>query len=72
MCKSMDSELHRIYTCGRPIEYVEIKVVDPKTGQTVELGQEGELWVRGHNVMTEYFEDEEKTKGMYIEHSLNN
>lgn len=43
-------------TCGRPIEGVEVRCVDA-SGATVAPGEEGEILVRGFNVMQGYFED---------------
>ena len=47
---------------GKPLDLVQIKLVDPKSGLLVRLGEQGELWCRGHNVMLGYWNDEEKTK----------
>jgi fatty-acyl-CoA synthase len=41
--------------------HVEIKVVDPATGETVERGQTGEFCTRGYSVMLGYWEDDAKT-----------
>ncbi|HEX6148568.1 AMP-binding protein [Nocardioides sp.] len=56
----------RTATIGRVHPHVEIKVVDPATGRTVERGEAGELCTRGYSVMLGYWpldEDEglEKT-----------
>lgn len=37
---------------GKPVEGVDIRIVDPETGQD---GPEGELWLRGPNVMQGYY-----------------
>src|SRR5690606_17157671 len=47
-------------SCGKPIPGVEVRCVD-KLGREVEPGREGEIWVRGFNVMAGYFEDAEAT-----------
>jgi fatty-acyl-CoA synthase len=52
----------RTSTIGRVHPHVEIKVVDPGTGETVERGEPGELCTRGYSVMLGYWSDEEKTK----------
>ncbi len=39
---------------GVAIPNVECKLVDPETGQEVGVGERGELWVKGPNVMREY------------------
>ncbi|MCW2815669.1 MAG: AMP-dependent synthetase and ligase [Nocardioides sp.] len=51
----------RTATIGRVHPHVEIKVVDPVTGATVERGQPGELCTRGYSVMLGYWEDPDKT-----------
>jgi acyl-CoA synthetase (AMP-forming)/AMP-acid ligase II len=43
-------------SCGKPIHGVEVKCVD-RLGAAVATGREGEIWVRGFNVMAGYFED---------------
>ena len=52
----------RTATIGRVHPHVEIKVVDPATGETVERGQTGEFCTRGYSVMLGYWEDDEKTQ----------
>ncbi|GAA4709692.1 AMP-binding protein [Nocardioides conyzicola] len=51
----------RTATIGRVHPHVEIKVVDPVTGETVERGQPGEFCTRGYSVMLGYWQDDEKT-----------
>ncbi|KAJ9590932.1 hypothetical protein L9F63_016030, partial [Diploptera punctata] len=55
-----DSLQQRTTTVGHPIDHCEVKIVD-KDGQMVPIGQPGELWIRGYNVMLEYWDDKEKT-----------
>ena len=38
-------------SCGRPFADVEVRVVDPDTGATVEAGAVGEIQIRGRNLM---------------------
>jgi fatty-acyl-CoA synthase len=52
----------RTATIGRAHPHVEIKIIDPDTGETVERGQPGEFCTRGYSVMLGYWEDEEKTR----------
>ena len=47
----------RTSTVGRAHPHVEIKVVDPDTGETVERGQTGEFCTRGYSVMLGYWDD---------------
>lgn len=57
-----DDDLERrTATIGRVHPHVEVKVVDPVTGATVERGQPGELCTRGYSVMLGYWDDPEKT-----------
>ncbi|MFB9315622.1 AMP-binding protein [Nocardioides plantarum] len=51
----------RTATIGRVHPHVEVKVVDPATGATVERGEAGELCTRGYSVMLGYWDDPEKT-----------
>ena len=51
----------RTATIGRVHPHVEIKIVDPTTGETVERGEPGEFCTRGYSVMLGYWDDEEKT-----------
>jgi fatty-acyl-CoA synthase len=51
----------RTATIGRAHPHIELKVVDPATGETVERGETGELCTRGYSVMLGYWEDPEKT-----------
>lgn len=47
-------------SCGKPIPGVEVRCVD-RFGRDVGPGREGEIWVRGFNVMAGYFEDADAT-----------
>jgi len=50
-----DSVEVRVETVGRPIPGVEVKIVDPGTGETLGDGEQGELCTRGHVVMLGYY-----------------
>jgi fatty-acyl-CoA synthase len=52
----------RTATIGRVHPHVEIKIVDPGTGETVERGEPGEFCTRGYSVMLGYWDDAEKTE----------
>ncbi len=56
-----DDVERRTETIGRVHPHVEIKVVDPVTGATVERGETGEFCTRGYSVMLGYWEDAAKT-----------
>jgi len=51
----------RTATIGRVHPHVEIKVVDPATGQSLPRGATGELCTRGYSVMVGYWDDPDKT-----------
>ncbi|MFW6867049.1 AMP-binding protein [Nocardioides sp. CPCC 206347] len=51
----------RTATIGRAHPHVEVKVVDPVTGETVERGEPGEFCTRGYSVMLGYWNDPDKT-----------
>ncbi|CAN5612386.1 AMP-binding protein [soil metagenome] len=53
--RSDDDLDRRTSTIGRVHPHVEIKVVDPATGGTVERGETGELCTRGYSVMIGYW-----------------
>ena len=52
---------YRTATVGRVHPHVEIKIIDPVTGEITKRGQAGELCTRGYSVMLGYWSDEEKT-----------
>ncbi|WP_324739975.1 AMP-binding protein [Tsuneonella sp. CC-YZS046] len=47
---------------GQPLPQVEVQVVDPHTLEVQPVDTVGEIWVRGFQTMTGYFEMPEKTK----------
>ena len=51
----------RVSTVGRVHPHVEIKIIDPRSGRTVERGRDGELCTRGYSVMLGYWKDTERT-----------
>ncbi len=51
----------RVATVGRVHPHVEIKVIDPETGETVPRGESGEFCTRGYSVMQGYWNDPERT-----------
>ncbi len=48
-------------TIGRAIPLVDVRIVDPESGETVPVGTPGELCCRGFNVMMGYYEMPEAT-----------
>ncbi len=51
----------RVTTVGRVHPHVEIKIVDPETGETAPRGTGGEFRTRGYSVMLGYWNDEART-----------
>ena len=52
---------HRTATVGRVHPHVEIKIIDPRSGECVGRGIRGELCTRGYCVMLGYWNDAEQT-----------
>ncbi|MFJ9842408.1 type I polyketide synthase [Kitasatospora sp. NPDC101155] len=48
-------------SCGLPVPGVDVRIVDPRTGEEQPAGQEGEVWVSGPNVMLGYHNSPEAT-----------
>jgi fatty-acyl-CoA synthase len=51
----------RVGSVGRVHPHVEIKIIDPADGLTVDRGTTGEFCTRGYSVMLGYWNDEERT-----------
>ncbi|HVD22897.1 MAG TPA: AMP-binding protein [Lapillicoccus sp.] len=56
-----DSFDHKVGTVGRVGPHLEIKVVDPVTGETLPRGEPGEFCTKGYSVMLGYWEQPDKT-----------
>jgi fatty-acyl-CoA synthase len=56
-----DDIRRRTETVGRAMPCIEVKVVDPKSGQAVPAGVQGEVCCRGYNVMKGYYRMPEAT-----------
>ena len=63
MTRPSDTIEDKAGTIGLPMPGVEVKVVDPVTGETVPVGTVGEYCTRGYHVMQGYFDNPEATKG---------
>ncbi|MER7407943.1 type I polyketide synthase [Streptomyces sp. NPDC000070] len=48
-------------SCGPPVPGLDVRVVDPRSGEDVPHGAEGEVWVRGPSLMTGYHQQPEAT-----------
>jgi fatty-acyl-CoA synthase len=51
----------RVGTVGQVHPHLEIKIIDPSTGQVVPLGTAGEFCTRGYSVMLGYWNNEQAT-----------
>ncbi|MCL4131949.1 UNVERIFIED_CONTAM: hypothetical protein GTU68_044041 [Idotea baltica] len=52
----------QVSTVGQIHPHLEVKIIDPETGNVVPVGIPGELCTRGYSVMLGYWNDEEKTR----------
>jgi len=60
LCQKGDNFETIATTCGRPLPGTELRLVDDE-GKDVGTGEEGEIWVRGFNVMQGYLDMPEAT-----------
>ncbi|BBB14386.1 long-chain-fatty-acid--CoA ligase [Sphingopyxis sp. FD7] len=51
----------RLRSCGRPMPWVELEVVDPDTGRQVASGETGEIRMRSPAIMRQYWRKQEET-----------
>ena len=56
-----DSFEQRCTTVGRDYPFVEVKVLDPETGEECPVGVQGEMCCKGFNVMKGYYKNPEMT-----------
>jgi fatty-acyl-CoA synthase len=56
-----DSFEHKVGTVGRVGPHLEIKVIDPVSGETLPRGEPGEFCTKGYSVMLGYWEQPDKT-----------
>lgn len=56
----------KLGSCGIPMPYTQIKLVNPDTGEDITAtGETGEMWVKGPNVATGYWNNPEATQKAY-------
>ncbi len=60
----VDGELAHLSSAGHPALAVRIRIVDDE-GRDVSTGKPGELWIRGANLMTDYWGDIEATRKVF-------
>jgi fatty-acyl-CoA synthase len=51
----------RLRTCGTPVPGMEVRILDPETGEPLPDGSPGELQCRGYGVFQGYYRDAEAT-----------
>ncbi|MDX2468222.1 MAG: AMP-binding protein, partial [Acidimicrobiia bacterium] len=51
----------RVSTVGRIHPHVEVKIVEPESGMTLDRGESGELCTKGYSVMLGYWNDPDRT-----------
>jgi acyl-CoA synthetase (AMP-forming)/AMP-acid ligase II len=57
-----DATEHQRFTrLGTPLSGMEVKAIDPETGDEAAPGEKGEAWIRGYSIFTEYYKSPEKT-----------
>lgn len=61
MTRVTDSVELRVSTVGRALPNVEVKIVDPDSGEELPRGEQGELCSRGYHVMKGYYQMPEAT-----------
>jgi len=61
-----DTFEQKVNTVGSVHPHLEIKVVDPTTGETVPRGVPGEFCTKGYSVMLGYWEEPEKTAEVLV------
>jgi len=61
MTRPDDSVEDKGNTLGPPMPHVEVKIIDPESGETLPVDTMGEYCTRGYHVMHEYFEMKEAT-----------
>lgn len=62
-----DDDYRRCATVGKVHPHLEIKIIDPETGQIVPRGTAGEFCTRGYSVMLKYWNNPEATASVIDE-----
>lgn len=68
LCDADEDRESRIFTQGKACPGIEIRIVDPETGEDLPDGTMGEILVRGYNVMDSYWDAPEKTREALVGH----
>lgn len=62
-----DGHPERLLSAGRPIPEVEVRIVDPGTGEEVAGGEHGEIWLRTPQLMKGFLNKPEETARVLTE-----
>ncbi|MBU8918851.1 AMP-binding protein [Neobacillus sp. 114] len=65
ICDINDPIEKRLNSCGRAHPSCEIRIMDPSTFEFLPPGKEGEIVLKGYNLMLEYFENKEETEKVF-------
>jgi acyl-CoA synthetase (AMP-forming)/AMP-acid ligase II len=60
-CNPIDPERVKSGTIGPPLPGTEVRLVDPESGEDLAVGDPGEVWIRGPQVMRGYHNNPEAT-----------
>jgi len=52
---------------GIPLPHVQVRIVDPETYQDAEIGQVGEIWLKGPNVAPGYWKKPRETEAAFVD-----
>jgi malonyl-CoA/methylmalonyl-CoA synthetase len=52
---------------GLPLPHVEVRIVYPETFEDLDIGQVGEIWLRGPNVTSGYWRKPEETEAAFVD-----
>ena len=58
---------HLLRSAGKPLPWVELRIVDPVTSRDVATREVGEVWVRAPNVMAGYFNRPDETDAAIVD-----
>jgi acyl-CoA synthetase (AMP-forming)/AMP-acid ligase II len=58
---------HRLRSCGKPNSNVELRIVEPGTGEDLPVGAVGEILTRSNQNMLGYWRNEEGTTAAYVD-----
>src|SRR5262249_12053246 len=53
---------HLLRSCGKPYPWVEVRIIDPETGDDAPTGAVGELWTRSRQNMRGYWANDDATR----------